>query len=435
MGRLRVGHVLVMGPQGDLVAHNLAGLRGIPSRATHQRLDRQKDGRSLSLGIRSGLVHLFRCELLARSAQLFLIERAGRIKVAKRVMDDRDIGNLFMVGFFGTRFDRDVRDLIDELNPCGVILFSRNIEDPLQTAELNRSLQRHALTLMGQGLFVGLDQEGGRVRRLEAPFTVFPSAWKMASSMAGQDAVCEFARVTARELRLVGFNLDFVPVLDVVERPEEVHGSVIGDRAYGTDPETVSRFGTIVMETMRSHGVITCCKHFPGHGGTLVDSHKELPVDARPAEVIKTRDLVPFARAASFNADMIMTAHVLYPSLDPTHPATLSSRLIDGLLRNGLGYDGLVVTDDLDMGAVARTLSAAESAFLAVTAGVDIPLICNSPDKALSARDRMLHAVRNGEITEDRIRQSLNRISRLKARYAAAMRPVDTQEARDYFRV
>ncbi len=271
--------------------------------------------------------------------------------VVKGVMDDRDIGNLFMVGFFGTRFDREVRDLIDELNPCGVILFSRNIEDPLQTAELNQALQRHALAGR-QGLFVGVDQEGGRVRRLRAPFTVFPSAWEMASSMAGHDAVREFARITAQELRLVGFNLDFVPVLDVVERPADVQGSVIGDRSYGADPETVSRFGAIVMETMRSHGVITCGKHFPGHGGTLVDSHKELPVDDRPAGLIHTRDLVPFAHAATLNADMLMTAHVLYTSLDPDRPATLSSDLIDGLLRRTMGFDGVVITDDLDMGAV-----------------------------------------------------------------------------------
>ncbi len=348
--------------------------------------------------------------------------------------DERDIGNLFMVGFFGTRFDREVRTLIDELNPCGVILFSRNIEDPLQTAELNQALQRHAVAGL-QSLFVGVDQEGGRVRRLHAPFTVFPSAWEMASSTAGEEAVREFPRTTARELRMVGFNLDFVPVLDVVEPSADVRGSVIGDRSYGADPEIVSRFGAIVMETMRSHGVITCGKHFPGHGGTLVDSHKELPVDDRPAEFIRARDLVPFSHAATLHADMLMTAHVLYPSLDPHRPATLSPELIDRLLRRDMGFDGVVITDDLDMGAVARTHSAAESAFLAVAAGVDIPLICNNPDKAFSARERILQAVQSGELSADRIQQSLDRIARLKARYATSMKPCDLQEARDYFRL
>jgi len=350
-------------------------------------------------------------------------------------MDDRDIGNLFMIGFFGTRFDGEVRDLIEEINPCGVILFSRNIEDPLQTASLTHDLQRHAWTAFGKGLFVGVDQEGGRVRRLGAPFTVFPSAFEMASSMAGEEAVRTFARVTAQELRLVGFNLDFVPVLDVVERPADVQGSVIGDRAYAADPETVARFGAIVMETMQSHGVITCCKHFPGHGGTLVDSHQELPVDDRPAALIRTRDLVPFAHAANLNADMIMTAHVLYPSLDPTLPATLSPALIDGLLRHTMGFDGVVITDDLDMGAVAATRSAAESAFLAVVAGVDIPLICNSPDKVFSARDRIRRAVKNRELTENRIKESLRRIDSLKAGYALSMRPADLQDTRDFFPV
>jgi beta-N-acetylhexosaminidase len=349
-------------------------------------------------------------------------------------MDARDIGNLFMAGFFGTRFDSETQDFIDEINPCGVILFSRNIEDPLQTALLNRSLQEHALA-RSTGLFVGVDQEGGRVRRLEAPFTVFPAAWEIASSPTSDDAVREFARVTAKELRLTGFNLDFVPVLDVVDRVEETRGSVIGDRAYGSDPEAVARFGAIVMETMRSHGVITCCKHFPGHGGTLVDSHKELPVDDRAADAIHSRDLVPFARAASLGADMIMTAHVLYSSLDPERAATLSPDLIDGLLRNTLGFDGVVITDDLDMGAVARTHVAAESAFLAVVAGADIPLICNSPDKVLSARQRVLDAVQSGELSEARVRQSLNRINRLKDRYAASMKPVDLGDVRGYFQV
>ena len=337
-----------------------------------------------------------------------------------------------MTGFFGTRFDSEVRDLIDEINPCGVILFSRNIEDPLQAASLNQALQEHALKA-SEGLFVGVDQEGGRVRRLEAPFTVFPSAWDMASSMAAEDAVREFARVTAQELRLVGFNLDFVPVLDVVDNPAQVQGSVIGDRAYGSDPETVVRFGGIVMETMRSLGVITCGKHFPGHGGTLVDSHKELPVDDRAAASIHARDLLPFARAANLNADMIMTAHVLYPFLDASLPATLSPVLIDGLLRQTLGFDGVVITDDLDMGAVARTHSSAESAFLAVAAGVDIPLICSSPDKAFSARQRIVDAVVSGELPETRIRQSLNRIRRLKARYATSMQPADIRHVREYF--
>lgn len=340
-----------------------------------------------------------------------------------------------MIGFFGTRFDSEVRSLIDEVNPCGVILFARNIEDPVQIASLNRDLQEHALKDHPAGLLVAVDQEGGRVRRLQAPFTVFPSAWEMASSPGGEDAVREFARVTARELRLTGFNLDFVPVLDIVDNPGRVQASVIGDRAYGSDPDTVVRFAAIVMETMRSEGIITCGKHYPGHGGTLVDSHKELPVDERPADSLHKRDLVPFAHAASMDADMIMTAHVLYPSLDANSPATLSPKLIDGLLRNTMGFDGVVITDDLDMGAVARTYSPAESTFLAIQAGVDIPLICNSPDKVFSARQRLVDAVQTGEISEARIRQSLSRIARLKAKYAPSMRLANVADVREHFHV
>ena len=204
---------------------------------------------------------------------------------------------------------------------------------------------------------------------------------------------------------------------------------------YGSDPDTVSRFGTLVMEVMRSHGVITCGKHFPGHGGTLVDSHKELPVDDRTTKTLHARDLVPFARAADYHADMLMTAHVLYPSLDPERPATLSPTLIDGLLRATLGFQGVVITDDLDMGAVAQSYSPAESTLLSLKAGVDIPLICNSPDKVFSARQRIVDALQSGEISEARIRQSLQRIGRLKAAYVSSMQLADMRDVREYFHV
>jgi beta-N-acetylhexosaminidase len=189
------------------------------------------------------------------------------------------------------------------------------------------------------------------------------------------------------------------------------------------------------MEEMRSHGVITCGKHFPGHGGTLVDSHKALPVDDRTAESIRERDLVPFARAANLKADMIMTAHVLYPFLDPERPATLSPTLIDGLLRKIMGFDGVVISDDLDMGAVAKSYTPAESTFLALKAGVDIPLICNSPEKVFAARQRIVDAVQSNELSEARIRQSLDRIGRLKASYASSMRLAALSDVRAYFHV
>jgi beta-N-acetylhexosaminidase len=351
----------------------------------------------------------------------------------ERKMDPREIGNLFMIGFYGTRFDGEVRDLIEELNPCGVILFSRNIEDPIQTAELNRDVQSHALTQRGPGLFIGVDQEGGRVRRLQEPFEIFPPALQLASSDAPEDAVREFARVTAHEIRLSGFNVDFTPVLDVLDRAEDLSSSVIGDRSYGSDPVTVSRLGRIVIETMRSGGIIPCGKHYPGHGGTLRDSHVELPVDERSGDEIRRRDLVPFRDAVNMSVEMIMTAHILYPALDPLLPATLSPSIIGGMLRETLQYRGVVVTDDLDMAAVAAHFPIEDCARKALNAGVDILLVCNSPEKAFSARSNLVQAVKDSAISRNRIEESLLRIRHLKSGYAASLKPCDPAETRQYF--
>ena len=340
-----------------------------------------------------------------------------------------------MIGIPGTSFSSEVQDLVTELNPCGVILFARNIEHPVQTAELNHDLQQHALALSPHGLFIGVDQEGGRVRRLLEPYTAFPPALTLANSREPEDAVRRFAQVTAREIRSTGFNLDFVPVLDVLPNAENLESTVIGDRSFGFDPETVSRLGRIVVHAMRDAGIITCAKHFPGHGGTLVDSHEDLPVDKRPAGLLEHVDLVPFRNAVDDHVEMVMTAHILYEALDSQYPATLSHDIITGILRHTMSYDGVVITDDLDMGAVSNRFSIETCSLMAIKAGVDVLLICHSVDKVLSARAAVAQAVSDGEISEFRIRESLKRIRLLKAAYANSMNPVASESVRDYFNV
>jgi len=351
----------------------------------------------------------------------------------EKTMNERDIGALFMIGFDGTRFTKVVGDLINEVNPCGVILFARNIQDPHQLAGLNHDLQAHARDQDSQGIFIGVDQEGGRVRRLKEPFAEFRPAFELASSQKPEEAVRRFAQVTAEELRLAGFNLDFVPVLDVLGPKIDPDESVIGDRSYGSDPEVVANLGEIVIQTMRSAGVIPCCKHFPGHGGTSVDSHTDLPIDTRPWEMIEKTDLIPFSRAVDTKVEMIMTAHVLYRNLDPDYPATLSESAIHGLLRKRMAYEGVVITDDLDMAAVARGHSPEECALRALKAGADILLFCNHPEKALAARSRIFTAVRKGDLAETRIQESLDRIKRLKSTYSDSMIPCDVEIVRDRF--
>lgn len=348
-------------------------------------------------------------------------------------MDLRKLGSLFMVGFHGQEFSPELRDLLEDLNPCGVILFSRNIHDHGQVAQLTHDLQSHAQKQSSQGLLIGVDQEAGRVRRLLEPFSRFPPALHMARSDDPEVAVREFAEVTARELRLVGFNVNFVPVLDVLASPNTSELSVIGDRSFGPEPHTVARLGATVIKAMRAAGVISCSKHFPGHGGTTVDSHVDLPVDARPEDVIAARDLVPFKMAMGLNVEMVMTAHVLYHALDPILPATLSERVIGKLLRDEMGYGGVVITDDLDMGAVAASYSLEELAVGSLRAGVDVLLVCHSVDKAISARSAIHDALRQGHIPKERVEEALLRIRKLKLLYQDSLQPCDEAQASRYF--
>jgi len=355
------------------------------------------------------------------------------LRISRRVPSARDVGNLFMVGFDGTDVSKELEDFICDLNPCGVILFSRNIEDPVQVAHLTSEIQHHVLGRGSDGLFIGVDQEGGRVRRLKEPFSAFPPALELAGFDEPENAVRRFAEVTAREMLLVGCNLDFVPVLDVLGAACDPAASVIGDRSFGSQPTVVSALGRIVIDTMRSNHVIPCCKHFPGHGGTAVDSHLDLPVDNRDREALDKSDLIPFRSAISGGVEMIMTAHICFPALDPEYPATLSREVIQELLRKGLRYKGVVITDDLDMDAVAKRYTIAEAAVRAFAAGVDIPLICNSPEKAFAARDSIHNALQSGAIPIKRFHQSITRIRTLKSKYEDSLRPCDKSAVKAYF--
>jgi beta-N-acetylhexosaminidase len=348
-------------------------------------------------------------------------------------MNLRDLGKLFIIGFNGTSLDNSLKSMLEELNPAGVILFSRNIEDPHQVAELNHNIQK--LGTPSGGFFIGVDQEGGRVRRLREPFTSFAPALEMVSGSDPDTAVKGFAQTTASEIALVGFNLDFTPVLDVLSHPDDLQSSVIGDRSYGFEPETVAHFGGIVIQEMRKNGIIPCGKHFPGHGGTLVDSHVDLPVDSRDLQSIASKDLIPFRRAVKLEVEMLMTAHVLYPALDPQMPATLSSSILDGLLRKRMGYRGIIITDDLDMGAVADRYSTEDCSLKSFLAGADILLICKHPEKAFAARDRIFRAVRDEEISPERVEESIKRIENLKGKYAESLNPCNQSKVREYFAI
>jgi beta-N-acetylhexosaminidase len=283
-------------------------------------------------------------------------------------------GQRLMVGFDGTTFNSELKELIRRLKVGGVILFSRNIVDPSQLRELCFSIQRHARSVGLPPLFIAIDQEGGTVARLKKPFTCFPEA----SKMKGIPELVDFARVTARELTECGVNMNMAPVLDVA--PAGL-ASVMASRSYGNDPLQVSERGGLVIDQLQRRNIMAVAKHFPGIGRTVLDSHLDMPILEASLQSLREFDLIPFRRAVMLNVAGIMLSHIFYPQLDPVWPASLSPAIAGGLLRREIGYQGLVFTDDLDMGAIRKHYDIVTAVDQILAAEIDIVLICHKgPD-------------------------------------------------------
>jgi beta-N-acetylhexosaminidase len=328
----------------------------------------------------------------------------------------RQIGQLLIAGFNGGGLPIELRALAREFGLGGVILFARNIVDPDQVAELAFESARLTADLPA---WVSVDQEGGRVARLKAPFTEWPP---MATLGRCGDATlaARFARALASELRAVGVTLDYAPVLDVHTNPKN---PVIGDRALAEQADRVAELGSVIIRALQQEGVAACGKHFPGHGDTSADSHLELPLVEHPPERLRQVELVPFRAAVAAEVATIMTAHVFVPSLDEEVPATLSARTI-GLLREELGYQGVILSDDLEMKAIAGKYAIPEAAVRAIAAGCDGVLICGGDhDLQAAALEALVHAVEDGRITNTRIEDALKRQRRAKERFLAAPAP------------
>ena len=322
-----------------------------------------------------------------------------------------DIGQLLIGSLPGKTITPEIRSLAREFQLGGVILFARNIEVPEQVAELSYDLQSLASELP---LWVSVDQEGGRVARLRAPFTEWPPMAVLGRS--GDEALASrFAAALAAELRAVGITLDYAPVLDIHTNPKN---PVIGDRALAETADAVATLGSAIIRGLQENGVAACGKHFPGHGDTSVDSHLELPLVEHPPDRIRRVECVPFRAAIRAGVAFIMTAHVLVPSFDEEKPATLSPRIVRALLREELGFDGLILSDDLEMKAIARSWEPSDAAVQAVAAGCDGLLICSGSIEAQAATlEALVHAVEDGTIPFGRLEDALTRHRRAKERF------------------
>jgi len=330
----------------------------------------------------------------------------------------RQIGQLAFAGFAGHSIPQDLRLLAREFDLGGITLFARNVEAPEQVAELARDAQSLAKELP---LWVSTDQEGGRVARLKTPFTVWPPMLTLGRS--GDAKLAErFARALAAELRAVGVSLDFTPVLDILTNSKN---PVIGDRALAERAEDVATLGAVIIRTLQQEGIAACGKHFPGHGDTSTDSHHELPIVEHPPDRLERVEWMPFRAAIEADVACIMTAHVLVPALDDARPATLSPRIVDGILKRKLGYSGLVVTDDLDMKAISATYGASDAVVAAIAAGCDAVLMCGtSQEMQAGALEALIHSVESGTLPLKRVEDALARHRRVKERFLAPTRPL-----------
>jgi beta-N-acetylhexosaminidase len=330
----------------------------------------------------------------------------------------REVGQLVIAGFAGHAIPSDLKLLAKEFDLGGIILFSRNVAEPEQVAEVAREARSMANELP---LWVSTDQEGGRVARLKSPFTLWPPMRTLGRS--GEERLAErFARSLAAELRAVGISLDFTPVLDILT---ERNNPAIGDRALAETPEDVARLGTAIVRTLQSEGIAACGKHFPGHGDTTIDSHHDLPVVEHPPDRIERVELVPFRAAIEAGVAAIMTAHILIPSIDPENPATLSSAIVTGMLKGALGYQGLVLTDDIEMKAIGARYGTVAATVAAIAAGCDVVLMCGTDqDTQMAALEAVIHAVEDGTLPVKRVEDALARHRRTKERFLAPPRPV-----------
>ncbi|WP_405132166.1 beta-N-acetylhexosaminidase [Paenibacillus sp. FSL H8-0317] len=325
---------------------------------------------------------------------------------------EEKIGQMILAGVQGTTLDDQAKQMITNQKVGGIIFYANNVSTLEGTAKFVKSV-KEANQSNPVPIFMSVDQEGGKVSRMPDTVESIPSSRKVGETK--DSALAEtMGELLARQVQLAGFNVDFAPVLDVNSNPKN---PVIGDRSFGSSAELVSRMGIAEMKGLRSEGIIPVVKHFPGHGDTSVDSHLDLPVVNKTEKQLAKLEWIPFQAAVKEQVEAVMVAHILFPKLDPDHPASLSDVIIGEHLRRKFNYDGVVITDDLSMGAIAKNFKLDQAALATVKAGSDILLVAHSYESAKTIFDTLMSAVKSGKITESRIDESVYRILALKQQY------------------
>lgn len=343
-----------------------------------------------------------------------MIEQLSSLSVEQK------IGQLFFIGIVGPELDGATRDLLAEISPGGVCLFARNIKGFEQVRELLDGIR----TTSRIERFLSIDQEGGLVDRLRRIMTPMPAASKLPSAATA----VEQAAIIGETLSILGFNMDFAPVVDVIDKERGKHSNGLFSRTYGSSKTDAAQFAGEFLDSLQSKRIIGCLKHFPGLGAAQVDSHEDLPVVNISTAELEDTDLFPYRELLKTKSvHAVMAAHVCFPkhpfqekdASGKLLPASISYSFITKLLRNGMGFDGIVITDDLEMGAIMRNYGIGEACKMALFAGVDMLAICAGPENIRTGFRAICHAVESGEISMERIETSLERITKLKAMLAA----------------
>ncbi|MEI4771319.1 beta-N-acetylhexosaminidase [Psychrobacillus sp. FJAT-51614] len=341
------------------------------------------------------------------------------IAAMKEMSLEEKVGQMIFAGIEGTSLSKESKLLISNDKVGGIILFKDNLEDVHQSVSLLNEMKEESAKNKFP-LFLGVDQEGGRVSRL--PELIQLPTNQEIGKINDSSLSYNIGNLLGKELNSFGFNLDFAPVLDINSNAKN---PVIGDRSFGSTANIVSNLGIQTMKGIKNQHVIPVVKHFPGHGDTAVDSHKELPIIQKRLEDLQALELIPFKDAIDNGADVVMVGHILLPKIDPTFPSSMSYELITNILRNKLQFEGVVITDDMTMGAILDNYKIGEAAVEAVKAGNDIVLIAHDYVNIKEAIESILLAVNEGQISEERINASVERILLLKEKYKLSNKRVD----------
>jgi len=341
-------------------------------------------------------------------------------QVEKMTLDEK-IGQMLIIGFDGYSIDENMKNIINVNKIGGAILYSKNIKSPTQLLGVINELK----TINSSNdvpLFISVDEEGGKVSRMPEELHKLPSN-EWIGKQNDKELAYNIGQVIGEELKAFGFNMDFAPVLDINSNPKN---PVIGDRSFGAEAEIVTELGVQAMKGIQEKGVISVVKHFPGHGDTIVDSHIKLPTVTHNMTRLNDFELIPFKEAIQQGADAVMIAHILLPNLDIEAPSSMSSVVINDILRNELKFDGVVITDDMTMGAISSSYEIGEAAVLSIQAGSDIILIAHEYENALQVFNSIKEAVENREILIKRIDESVYRILKLKDKYKLSNNTIES---------